>query len=159
MRTMRVMRFNDSSDAPALIAGTAPVPQPGRGELLIRVHTAGVTPTELLWYPTSHTLDGGRRTGAIPGHEFSGVVEAVAADVDPDQIGREVFGMNDWFADGATADYCISSSTSLAAKPSRLSHLEAASVPIGTLTARQGLFERAKLQAGERISSTADLEP
>jgi NADPH:quinone reductase-like Zn-dependent oxidoreductase len=151
MRTMRVMRFNDSSDAPALIAGTAPVPQPGRGEMLIRVHAAGVTPTELLWYPTSHTLDGGRRTGAIPGHEFSGVVEAVAADVDPDQIGREVFGMNDWFADGATADYCISSSTSLAAKPSRLSHLEAASVPIGALTARQGLFERAKLQAGERI--------
>jgi NADPH:quinone reductase-like Zn-dependent oxidoreductase len=148
---MRVMRFNDSSDAPALIAGTAPVPQPGRGEMLIRVHAAGVTPTELLWYPTSHTLDGGRRTGAIPGHEFSGVVEAVAADVDPDQIGREVFGMNDWFADGATADYCISSSTSLAAKPSRLSHLEAASVPIGALTARQGLFERAKLQAGERI--------
>jgi NADPH:quinone reductase-like Zn-dependent oxidoreductase len=151
MRTMRVMRFNDSSDAPALIAGTAPVPQPGRGEMLIRVHAAGVTPTELLWYPTSHTLDGGRRTGAVPGHEFSGVVEAVAADVDPDQIGREVFGMNDWFADGATADYCISSSTSLAAKPSRLSHLEAASVPIGALTARQGLFERAKLQAGERI--------
>jgi NADPH:quinone reductase-like Zn-dependent oxidoreductase len=148
---MRVMRFNDSSDAPALIAGTAPVPQPGRGEMLIRVHAAGVTPTELLWYPTSHTLDGGRRTGAVPGHEFSGVVEAVAADVDPDQIGREVFGMNDWFADGATADYCISSSTSLAAKPSRLSHLEAASVPIGALTARQGLFERAKLQAGERI--------
>jgi NADPH:quinone reductase-like Zn-dependent oxidoreductase len=145
------MRFNDSSDAPALIAGTAPVPQPGRGEMLIRVHAAGVTPTELLWYPTTHTPEGGRRTSAIPGHEFSGVVEAVAADVDPDQVGREVFGLNDWYADGATADYCISSSTSLAAKPSRLSHLEAASVPIGALTAWQGLFERAKLQAGERI--------
>jgi NADPH:quinone reductase-like Zn-dependent oxidoreductase len=69
-------------------------------------------------------------------HEFSGVVEAVAADVDPNQIGSEVFGMNDWFADGATADYCTSASTSVAAKPSRLSHLEAASVPIGALTAR-----------------------
>jgi NADPH:quinone reductase-like Zn-dependent oxidoreductase len=59
--------------------------------------------------------------------------------------------MNDWFADGATADYCINSSSSVAVKPSRLSHLEAASVPIGALTAWQGLFERAKLQAGERI--------
>jgi NADPH:quinone reductase-like Zn-dependent oxidoreductase len=151
MKTMKVMRFNDFSDAPALIAGTAPVPQPGRGEMLIRVYAAGVTPTELRWYPTTHTPDGGRRTSAIPGHEFSGVVEAVAADVDPDQIRREVFGMNDWFADGATADYCISASTSVVVKPSRLSHLEAASAPIGALTAWQGLFDHAKLQAGERI--------
>ena len=59
--------------------------------------------------------------------------------------------MNDWFADGATAGYCTSASTSVAVKPSRLSHLEAATVPIGALTAWQGLFERAKLQAGERI--------
>jgi NADPH:quinone reductase-like Zn-dependent oxidoreductase len=41
--------------------------------------------------------------------------------------------------------------TSIAAKPSRLSHLEAATVPIGALTAWQGLFERAKLKTGERI--------
>ena len=59
--------------------------------------------------------------------------------------------MNDWFADGATADYCLSAATSVAVKPSRLSHLEAASVPIGVLTAWQGLFERAKLGPGERI--------
>jgi NADPH:quinone reductase-like Zn-dependent oxidoreductase len=87
--TMKVMRFNDSYNAPALIAGTAPVPQPqpGRGEILIRVHASGVTPTELRWYPTTHTPDGGRRSSAIPGHEFSDVVEAVAADVDPNQIG------------------------------------------------------------------------
>jgi NADPH:quinone reductase-like Zn-dependent oxidoreductase len=43
------MRFNDSSDASALIAGTAPVPEPSCGELLIRIHAAGVTPTELRW--------------------------------------------------------------------------------------------------------------
>ena len=159
MRTMRVMRFNGSSDAPALIAGTAPVPQPSRGEMLVRVHAAGVTPTELLWYPTAHTPDDGRRTRAIPSHEFSGVVEAVAEDVDPNQIGREVFGMNDWFADGATADYCISASTSVAAKPSRLSHLEAASVPIGALTAWQGCSNAQNCKQASEFSSTADLEP
>ena len=68
MKAMKVARFNDSLDSPALIAGTAPVPQPGRGELLIRVHAAGVTPTELQWYTTTHTREGGRRTGAILGH-------------------------------------------------------------------------------------------
>jgi NADPH:quinone reductase-like Zn-dependent oxidoreductase len=147
---MKVMRFNDSRDTPALVVGIAPVPEPGRGEVLIRVHAAGVTPTELLWFPTTHKPDGTKRTGAIPGHEFSGVVESVGVDVDPNQVGREVFGMNDWFADGATAEYCTAAITSLVPKPSRLSHAEAASVPIGALTAWQGLFDRAKLQAGER---------
>ena len=151
MPTMRVMRFNDSIAAPALIPGTAPIPQPGPGQLLIRVHAAGVTPTELLWYPTTHLLDGGVRQGAIPGHEFSGVVAAVGADVDSAQIGQEVFGMNDWFADGATAEYCLAVPAAIAAKPARLSHAEAASVPIGALTAWQGLFDRLKLQRGERI--------
>ncbi len=151
MKTMKVMRYNDSAAAPALTAGEAPIPQPGPGQLLIRVHAAGVTPTELLWYPTTHALDGGVRRGAIPGHEFSGVIEAVGAEVDPQQIGREVFGMNDWFADGATAEYCLAAPASVAPKPTRLSHAEAASVPIGALTAWQGLFDRLKLQSGERI--------
>jgi len=151
MQMMNVMRFNDSPDAPGLLADNAPVPQPGPGQLCIRVHAAGVTPTEILWYPTSHYTDGSKRTGAIPGHEFSGVVIAVGAGVNPDQLGREVFGMNDWFADGATAEYCLALPSSVVGKPSRLSHAEAASVPIGALTAWQGLYDRAKLRAGERV--------
>ena len=109
------------------------------------------TPTELRWYPTTHAPDGGKRTGAIPGHEFSGIVEAVGPDVDPGHVGAEVFGMNDWFAEGATAEYCVAPSPSIAAKPYRLSHAEAASVPIGALTAWQGLFDRARLRARERV--------
>jgi NADPH:quinone reductase-like Zn-dependent oxidoreductase len=145
------MRLNDSIDAPALIAATASVPQPRLDEMLIHIQAAGVTPTELRWYPTTHTPDGGQRTGAIPGHEFSGIVAAVGRDVDPDLIGREVFGLNDWFADGATAEYCVAQASGIAPKPHRLSHTEAASVPIGALTAWQGLFDRAKLRAGERV--------
>ena len=59
--------------------------------------------------------------------------------------------MNDGFADGATADYCTAISASVTAKPLRLSHAESASVPIGALTAWQGLFDRAKLKSGERV--------
>jgi NADPH:quinone reductase-like Zn-dependent oxidoreductase len=118
---MKVMRFNDSFDAPALIAGTAPRPQPAAGQLLVRVHAAGVTPTELRWYPSSHTVAGEVRSGAIPGHEFSGIVEAVGEGIDSGNIGREVYGMNDWFADGATADYCTAPLTSVASKPASLS--------------------------------------
>jgi NADPH:quinone reductase-like Zn-dependent oxidoreductase len=135
---MKVVRLSPSG----LIFDEASRPVPGPGELLIRVHAAGVTPTELGWYPTLHQKSGEPRSGAIPGHEFSGVVET---------SGDEVFGMNDWFRDGATAEYCVAPASAVAPKPARLSYEEAASAPIGALTAWQGLFARAKLQAGERV--------
>jgi len=151
MKTMHAFRFNDSPESPDLIPVEMEIPSPGPGERLIRIHAAGVTPTELVWYPTTHILEGGPRHGAIPGHEFSGIVAAVGPDASPEEIGRPVFGMNDWFASGATAEYCLAPATSLASKPSRLSHAEAAAVPIGALTAWQGLIERAGVRAGERV--------
>lgn len=146
---MKVMRLTDA--APALIEDNAPQPQPQRSELLVRIHAVGVTLTELLWYPTTHTKDGEKRSGAIPGHEFSGVIAAVGAETAGFEVGEEVYGMNDWFADGAMAEYCVTQPSSVARKPSRLSHVEAASVPIGALTAWQGLYDRAGLQAGEHV--------
>src|SRR5207244_2617740 len=66
-------------------------------------------------------------------------------------VGQEVFGMNDWYAQGATAEFCCAPPSAIAPKPARLTYVEAASVPIGALTAWQGLFDRARLQAGERV--------
>ena len=66
-------------------------------------------------------------------------------------MGEIVYGLNDWFGDGAQAEYCLAGSESLAPKPKTLSHVEAATVPISALTAWQGLFERAKLEAGQRV--------
>jgi NADPH:quinone reductase-like Zn-dependent oxidoreductase len=151
MKMMKVMRFNDSSETPALLPANAPVDLPASRQVQIRLFAAGVTPTELGWYTTVHSRDGGQRAGAIPGHEFSGVIEAVGEGVDAHLVGQEVYGMNDWFADGATAEYCLTTPNAIAAKPARLSHAEAATVPIGALTAWQGLFDRLKLQAGERV--------
>src|SRR5262247_445379 len=148
---MRTMRLSEAADGPVLIEEHVPKPQPGRGELLVRVYAAGVTPTELLWYPTTHAKNGERRSHAVPGHEFSGVIAAVGEETAGFAIGQEVYGMNDWFSDGAMAEYCLTQPTSVAHKPPRLTHVEAASVPIGGLTAWQGLFDRARLQAGERI--------
>jgi NADPH:quinone reductase-like Zn-dependent oxidoreductase len=148
---VKVMRLNDSAQRPALVEEEVAQPQPGRGEVLVRVYAAGVTPTEILWYPTSHSKTGEQRNRAIPGHEFSGVVAALAPDVAGLDLDQEVYGMNDWFSDGAMAEYCITQPLSVAPKPPRLTHVEAASVPIGALTAWQGLFDRAQLQAGERV--------
>jgi NADPH:quinone reductase-like Zn-dependent oxidoreductase len=146
---MKAMRLSDADSAPTLIE--ADIPQPGLGELLVRVYAAGVTSKELLWYPTTHDKNGEPRRRAVPGHEFSGVVAAVGPNVTGVAIGQEVYGMNDWFADGATAEFCITQPSSVAPKPAKLTHAEAASVPIAALTAWQGLLDRAKLRAGERV--------
>jgi NADPH:quinone reductase-like Zn-dependent oxidoreductase len=146
---MKTMCLNETGSA--LVEREADIPKAGAGELLIRVHAAGVTPTEMQWYPTTHTQSGEARRNAVPGHEFSGVVAGVGAHTFGFAEGAEVYGCNDWFADGATAEYCVAQPTSVAPKPRHLSHAEAAAVPIGALTAWQGLFEKAKLQSGERV--------
>ena len=88
---------------------------------------------------------------AVPGHEFSGIITQLGKDVQDFEIGDEIYGMNDWFADGATAEFCLTLPRDIARKPATLSHEAAASVPIGGLTAWQGLIDRAKIQPGERL--------
>jgi NADPH:quinone reductase-like Zn-dependent oxidoreductase len=150
-RLMRAVQLTGPPDRPKLVETDVPTPTPGKDDVLIQVHAAGVTPTELIWYPTSHNKDGTARSNATPGHEFSGVVAALGDSVTEFSIGDEVYGMNDWFMDGATAEFCVAAARSIAPKPSRLTHTQAAAVPIGALTAWQGLIDRAKLKHGERI--------
>jgi NADPH:quinone reductase-like Zn-dependent oxidoreductase len=148
---MKAMQVNDANQGPALIATELPRPRPGEGELLISVRAAGVTPTELGWYPTIQTKDGTPRQGAVPGHEFSGVVAELGKNTNGFEVGQEIYGLNDWFADGATAEFCLTTPQSIASKPAKLTHEAAATVPIGALTAWQGLLERAKIKPGDRV--------
>ena len=147
---MKAMQVN-KADQGRLVLVELQKPEAGLGEILVNVHAAGVTPTELLWYPTTHTKSGTARMGTVPGHEFSGVITAIGKDVQGFEVGDEVYGMNDWFADGATAEFCITLPQNIARKPATLSHEAAASVPIGALTSWQGLIDRAKLEPGERV--------
>jgi NADPH:quinone reductase-like Zn-dependent oxidoreductase len=145
------MQVNQSTQGPALVAAELPQPQPAEGEVLIRVRAAGVTPTELGWFPTRQAKDGTPRNGAVPSHEFSGLIAALGQNVSGFEVGQEVYGLNDWFADGATAEFCVTQPGSIAPKPASLTHEKAATVPIGALTAWQGLLERTKIQPGERV--------
>ncbi len=148
---MKAMQVNKADQGPRLVLVEMQKPEPGLGEILVHVHAAGVTTTELLWYPTTHTKSGTARPRAVPGHEFSGVITAIGKDVQDFEVGDEVYGMNDWYADGATAEFCITVPQNIARKPATLSHEAAASVPIGALTSWQGLIDRAKLEQGERV--------
>jgi NADPH:quinone reductase-like Zn-dependent oxidoreductase len=148
---MKALVLVKSAPQPLLLERELPRPVPQQGEVVVRVRAVAVTPTELLWYPTSHKKDGGSRTLPVLGHEFSGEVAECGEGVTEFAIGQEVYGMNDWFAEGALAEYCVATPEWIAHKPRALSHEEAASVPISALTAWQGLFDRGKLKPEERV--------
>ena len=151
-KAMRAMRLSNATPGSVQFAAAEiPQPRPSAGEVLIRVHAAGVTSTEVIWSPTTQTKDGAPRANAIPAHEFSGVVAEVGSDVRDFRAGQEIYGMNDWFAEGALAEYCVTTPAEIAPKPAKISHTEAAIVPISALTAWQGLIDRAHLQSGQRV--------
>ena len=78
-------------------------------------------------------------------------MHALGSGVNDVAVGDAVFGMNDWFGDGAQAEFCVARSADVAPKPTSIDHVTAAVVPISALTAWQGLVERAKLTRGERV--------
>jgi NADPH:quinone reductase-like Zn-dependent oxidoreductase len=130
----------------------APQPRCAEGEVLVRVHAAGVINTELDWVPTWTTRAGQPRASPIiPGHEFSGEIAALGAGVRDVDVGDLVYGLNDWYCDGTWAEYCVSRVAGFAPKPAGVDHVHAAATPISALTAWQGLVERAGLAAGQRV--------
>ena len=127
----------------------APAPRPGEGEVLVRVHAAGVTPTELSWVPTWTTRTGEPRPlPVIPGHEFSGEVAALGAGVMDVGVGDLVYGLNDWYGDGAQAEYCLARVGDFAAKPASVDHVHAAATPIHRIPEDIRLVVRAEDEAG-----------
>lgn len=112
------------------------MPEPGPDDVLVRVHAAAITRDELTW-PTD-------RLPAIPSHELSGVI----AD------GDEVYALTPFDRDGVAAEYAVVPRRVLAPKPSRLSHVEAAGLPMGGLSAWQGLVVHGALEPGERVCVT-----
>jgi NADPH:quinone reductase-like Zn-dependent oxidoreductase len=151
-RSMKAGYLEKQAGPESLVWGEIPRPNPYKGEVLVRVHATAITPTELQWFPTFNLQSGESRPFPIVlGHEFSGVVESVGADVSSVTVGERVFGINDWFTNGAQAEYCVAAANALAPKPTSLHHVQAAVVPISALTAWQGLFERIKLERGQRV--------
>ena len=123
----------ESIDAPAL----------QRGEALVEVHAAAITRDELEW-----PLD---RLPAVPSYELSGVVVALAEGVGAVSVGDEVYALTPFDRDGVAAEYAAVPAGILAPKPSRLSHVESAAVPLPALSAWQGLFAHGGLEPGERV--------
>jgi NADPH:quinone reductase-like Zn-dependent oxidoreductase len=139
-------------------AGTAgmklvkrPEPQASINDVVVRIHASGFVGTELGWPSTWTDRLGRDRTPTIPGHELAGVVTALGYGTTGLSVGQRVFGLTDWYRDGALAEYAAIEARNLAALPGDVDFTVGASLPISGLTAWQGLFVHGRLQAGQSV--------
>ncbi|MBO3737852.1 NADP-dependent oxidoreductase [Actinoplanes flavus] len=145
---MRAIEQDELGGPEVLELVEADRPDPGPTEVLVRVHAAGVNPTDF-WH---------RATGGLLGRpvrlgwELSGVVEAAGVGAARFRPGDEVFGMP-WLprVAGAYAEYVTAPSRHLARKPATLTHVQAAGLGLAGLTAWQALVELAEVQPGQRV--------
>jgi NADPH:quinone reductase-like Zn-dependent oxidoreductase len=128
----------------------------GDDDVLVRVHAAAVNPAD--WHlirgePYVARLSFGLRgpKDPVPGCELAGRVEAVGNAVTAFRPGDEVYGSPFMRGLGAFAEYASVPRDVLAPKPANLSFEEAAAVPMGGLTALQGLRDHGRVAAGHRV--------
>ncbi len=123
-------------------------PEPGPAEVLVRVHAAGVNPTDS-WHRATGGLAG---TVIRLGWDVSGVVEAVGFGVTTLAPGDAVFGMpRHPLPAGTYAEYVTSPARHLVRKPAGLTHVQAAALPLAALTAWQALVDVADVRPGQRV--------
>ena len=124
-----------------------PVPEPGAGEIRVRVHGAGLNRADLLQRLGFYPAPPGSPVD-IPGLEFAGVVDACGPGVEEPAVGTSVFGVG---GGGAQAEYLIVPAVHAAVVPPNLDLVEAGGVPEVFVTAHDAMRTRARLQPGEHV--------
>ena len=147
---MRAARAHDYGGPEVLSVDEVEVPEPGSGEVRVRVHASSVNPVDakirsgaqraIIRYTLPRTL----------GLDLSGVIDALGPGVDRFRVGDEVWGSPSHTAGGCYAEYAVVPAAQLGLKPPSLTHAEAAALPLVALTAWEALVVKAKLGIKER---------
>lgn len=149
---MKALRLHRRGGPEALSFDTdVAVPEPGAGEVRVRVRAAALTPGELGWDETYRNRDKSERIPATPGHDVCGIVDALGAGVSDLRTGEAVFGLVDFPLNGSAAEYVVMPAADVAAAPRSIDAVTAAAVPLSSLTAWQALFDHGQLVAGQRV--------
>ena len=148
MAAMKAIRIHRFGGPEVMQVDEVPIPEPRDDEVLLRVHAASVNPVD-------YKIREGKFVGPdkLPltlGRDLSGTVEKAGAGERDLRRGDALYAMLGHDR-GAFAEYVIVRKGEAARKPERLSHVEAASVPLAGLTAWQGLFDHGGLREGQRV--------
>ena len=143
---MRTVVMSGSGGPEVLGIGVRPTPEPGPGDLLVRVEAAGVNRPDLMQRQGKYPPPPG--ASDILGLELAGTVERVGANVSRWKPGDRVCAL---VAGGAYAEYCVVPEPQALAIPSGLDPVHAAAIPETYFTVWTNLFERGRLQEGERV--------
>jgi NADPH:quinone reductase-like Zn-dependent oxidoreductase len=137
---MKAVMIHETGDPDVLRYEETDRPEPGDGEVLIRVHATSVNPAD--WKDRRGIRDKPLPRGL--GVDMSGTVESSRSDGFAE--GDEVFGVS---ASGAYAEYSTAPAAGIAKKPEGVSHEQAATIPVAGVTAWQALFDRGGLDSGQ----------
>ena len=145
-KTMTAIEISEPGEPEVLKAGSRPVPEPGEGEVLIKVAAAGVNRPDVaqrkgLYPPPPGAPD-------IPGLEVAGIVVATGSGVGDWAVGDPVCAL---VAGGGYAEYCAAPAPQCLPVPAGLSMTEAAAVPETFFTVWTNMMDRAALKKGESI--------
>ena len=153
--TARVVRLHSTGGPEVLKIETEPIPEPGRGEVRLRVKAIGLNRAEVMFREGRYL-----ETPAFPaklGYEAAGVVEAVGADVDKSWLGKKVSSMPVFVMTkyGVYGEVAIVPVRAIAVYPERLTPEEGTSIWMQYLTAYGALVEFAKVTKGDFVVLTA----
>ena len=144
MKAVRLLEYGGQ-----LVFDDVPTPKIASDEILVKVRSTAVNHLDLVKASGTARQILPIDLPWIPGHEFSGIVEQIGSEVAAYTPGDAVFAANE--TGGAYAEYLAVKASDIARKPSNLSFEEAASVPVASQTAWQGLFTHAHLTQGQTI--------
>jgi NADPH:quinone reductase-like Zn-dependent oxidoreductase len=146
MKAVRIHRFGP----PEVISfDDVPKPEPGRGEVVVRVNAAGVGPWDALIRSGKSVLP--QPLPLILGSDVSGEIDSLGPGVANLKVGDEVFGVTNERFTGGYAEYAVAKAAMIAPKPKTLNHVHAASVPVIAVTAWQMVVDFAQLSSGQAV--------
>ena len=148
MKAFGVLPRRDDDTVSPFYEVEIPIPRPNPREILVKVHAISVNPVDTkIRAALPQTVTEPR----ILGWDASGVVEAVGDDVSDFSPGDEVYYAGDVTKSGCNAEWHCVDERLVAHKPKTLDFAQAASLPLTSLTAWEGLVERMRMEPGKRI--------
>ena len=144
--TMTAIEIRKPGGPEGLVPAERPVPQPGKGEVLIKVAAAGVNRPDVLQRQGSYPPPPG--ASDIPGLEIAGKGVALGAGVDGLKVGEKVCAL---VTGGGYAEYCVAPAPQCLPVPKGYSMAQAAALPETFFTVWVNVFERSALKPGESL--------